>query len=698
MYTIYVFLSYYICRFRAATATSIRAFLGKKSLLSSPQSQVPELATTRVSARQKFRKTKITCVMERFQATLISTLILVGIFLLPACSEKAKQEDLPPPNILMITSEDNSAYFLGCYGNKMADTPNLDKLASEGFMYTHAFANHPVCAPARNTILTGVYAASNGNEQMRSKYAKSEVVKTYPEYFREAGYYCTNNVKTDYNYAGDWNAIWDECSREATYKNRAPGQPFFAVFSNFTTHESRIHQQIPTEELKHDPLKVEIAPYHPDLPEIRHDWAQYYDRHEQMDAEVGEILKELEESGEAENTIIIYYGDHGGVLARSKRFVYETGTRVPFIIRIPEKYKKYWPAEKPGEKVSRIVSFVDLVPTFLSLARMDIPDYLQGDAFLGDQKTEDPEYAFMTRQRMDERYDMVRAVRDQKFRYIRNYMPFRITMQHLDYLFRAPSAQAWEDAFKAGKTNEVQSRYFLEKPLEELYDTENDPWEINNLADDPAYVEVLKRMQTALTDWMREIKDVGLIPEPEYADFAGDGALYDYMRSDDCPFDELLSAAQLATSKDADVNALVRNLKSENSAIRYWGAVGMLIHRKNAASAVEELKTASNDETGSVATMAAETLFRMGLEKEALAAYLHIMNDRDSYNAVDRNFALNSVDAVDARSPELEKVVSEIYETDKEVLKTNQRAEAFDVLMSETLLKKWGLITADDTN
>ncbi|WP_167605229.1 sulfatase [Maribellus sediminis] len=631
--------------------------------------------------------------LQSKRTSFIILLFLIA-FINPSCkTESGKPTD--KPNILMITSEDNSAYFLGCYGNEMATTPNLDKLAAEGFMYTRAFANCPVCAPARNTILTGVYAASNGSEQMRSKYAKSEIVKTYPEYFREAGYYCTNNVKTDYNYAGDWNAIWDECSRTATYNNRQPGQPFFAVFSNFTTHESQIHKQIPTAELKHDPAKVEIAPYHPDLPEIRHDWAQYYDRNEQMDAEIGQILKELEESGEAENTIVIYYGDHGGVLARSKRYVYETGTRVPFIIRIPEKYQKLFPAKNPGEPVERIVSFVDLLPTFLSIIGVETPDHLQGNAFLGEQKTKNPEYAFMTRQRMDERFDMVRAVRDNKYRYIRNYMPFRITMQHLDYLFRASSAQAWEDAFKAGKTNQIQSLAFLEKPLEELYDTENDPWEINNLAENPEYAEVLERMRKAETEWMRETRDVGLIPEMDYQYFAGQGALYDYMRSEDCPFEELLEAAQQATIPDTDIEYFIRNLQNENRAIRYWGAVGLLIHRDKAASAVNALKVAVTDSSSAVATLAAETLFRMNYQDLAISSYERILADTITYSSLDRCFALNSVDAVNASSPFLKSQVEKVY-----FMKPDQQAtmvENYDQRIAKTLLLKWDML-ADETN
>ncbi len=328
---------------------------------------------------------------------------IVIIFSLISCTQKVPDE---LPNILWLTSEDNSP-FAGCYGDTFATTPNLDKLAAEGFLYTHAYANAPVCAPTRNTILTGVYACSGGHQHMRSYYPKSDVVKTYPEYLQEAGYYCTNNVKTDFN-LGDFDdkAIWDECSNKASYKNRPEGKPFFAVFNTTISHESSIHKWIPNDELRHDPEEVPLPPYHPATPEMKHDWAQYYDKVEDMDKQIGAWLKELDDAGLADNTIVFYYGDHGGVLARSKRYVYETGTRVPFIVRIPEKYKYLFPAAKPGSKVDRLISFVDLVPTLLSIAGIEIPDYLQGHAFLGNQKTEDPEYAFMFRGRMDERYDM----------------------------------------------------------------------------------------------------------------------------------------------------------------------------------------------------------------------------------------------------------------------------------------------------
>jgi len=295
---------------------------------------------------------------------------------LPA--SKNRQEKTELPNVLWIVSEDNSAMFTGCYGNSFATTPNIDRLASQGFLYTHAYSPNAVSSPSRNTIITGAYAASNGNENMRSNYPKSEKVHTYPEYLRQAGYYCTNNSKTDYNTSGiNPSDIWDESSNKAHYKNRPSGKPFFAVFNLMTSHESSIHKQIPTDQLRHSPSEVVLPPYHPDTPEMRHDWAQYYDKIEDMDKEVGNLLKELEESGLTETTIVMYYGDNGGVLARSKRFLYETGTRIPLIIRIPQKYNHMFPGKKPGDKVDRLVNFVDLAPTLLSIASIPAPYYMQ---------------------------------------------------------------------------------------------------------------------------------------------------------------------------------------------------------------------------------------------------------------------------------------------------------------------------------
>jgi N-sulfoglucosamine sulfohydrolase len=597
------------------------------------------------------------------------------------------------PNILWIVSEDNCPY-LGCYGDAFATTPNLDRLAGQGFLYSKAYCNSPVCAPARNAIITGAYAASNGNEHMRSNYRKSETVRTYAEYLREAGYYCTNNSKTDYNTPDiDPAKIWDESSNKAHYKNHPAEKPFFAVFNLMTSHESSIHRSTPTAQLRHNPAKVTLPPYHPDTEEMRHDWAQYYDVMEDMDAQVGKLLQELEESGEAENTIVFYYGDNGGVLARSKRYVYESGTHVPLIVRIPEKYKDLYPSQRSGAKVDRLVSLLDLAPTLLSIAGVEIPDYMQGKAFLGKQQTKDPEYVFMTRGRMDERYDLSRAIRDKKYRYIRNYMPFRIYGQHLDYLFNAPSARSWETAYREGKCNAVQSAFWNTKPVEELYDLDQDPWEIHNLAYDPEYLGVVERMRNALKAWMADIKDTGVLPETDYDVFSGNKSLYDYMRSDSCPVDDLFKAADLATlGGKKDIKAYLDFMGNRNPGIRYWGVTGLLIQKDYARSAVPDLEKAGNDNSGAVAALAAEALYGLGETETAARIYIHILEDSVSYDMTDRNFALNSIDAIGDRSPDIMEAVQQLYERRKSALKGFARYNEYDGLMSEWLLKKWEIL------
>jgi N-sulfoglucosamine sulfohydrolase len=605
---------------------------------------------------------------------------ICSIGLLAGCNEPRPSE---LPNILWITSEDNSP-FAGCYGDEFATTPNMDLLASQGFLYTHAFANAPVCAPARNTILTGVYASSGGNSHMRSQYPKSEIVKPYPVYLREAGYFCTNNVKEDYNLPADQTrGIWDESSNRAHYKNRQPGQPFFAVFNSTISHESSIHRRTPLEDLRHDPQKVKLPPYHPDTPDMRHDWAQYYDKIEDMDAWIGKILKELDESGEAENTIVFYYGDHGGVLARSKRFLYDSGTRVPFIVRIPEKYKYLFPANNPGTKVDRLISFVDLVPTLLSIVGIPVPEYLQGNAFLGDQKTNNPDYVYMFRDRMDERYDMSRSVRDKKFRYIRNYMPFRPHGQHLEYLWLAPSIRSWEAAYKNGECNEIQSRFWLPKPAEELYDSENDPWEVNNLAGDPAYADVLLRMQNECTQWILRVRDAAFIPEADRTTRAAGQPFYDYFRNPELPFNEIVEAANLASAaKVTDLETLKGFLRHNDSAIRYWGATGLLILKEDARSVIPELLEALNDTSPNVVTVAAEALHNFGETSEALKALGRIIAEP---NEMAQCHALNVIANIHTDNPDIQSAVIDIV-----VSQPGAGREKYDLRMAKSLIMKWG--------
>ncbi len=616
-------------------------------------------------------------------------LFISSIFLLffSSCHEK----QLDPPNILWIVSEDNGP-FLGCYGDSLATTPVLDRLASEGFLYTHAFANNPVCAPARNTIITGVYSASNGCEQMRSNYPLSPEVVTLPELLQQSGYYCTNNSKTDYNYLGDYRLIWDESSDTAHYNNRHENQPFFSVFNIGTTHESQIFKWKADEELRHDPAAVVLPPYHPDTEEMRHDWAQYYDKIEDMDAQVGTYLKELEESGEIENTIVFYYSDHGGVLARSKRHLYDSGTHIPLIIRIPKKYKKYFPEKRTSSSVDRLVSFVDFAPTLLSLAGIQKPDYMQGTAFLGKHKGTEPDYVHLTRGRMDEFVDMSRAVRNKEFKYIKNYMPFRIHIPHLAYLFNARSAQSWEDLYNAGLCDSIQSVYFRTKPIEELYEISSDPHEVTNLADNPDYQDILKKMRDENSRWMTEIKDVSLMPETEYMFRAKSGALYDYMRSGEISTDSLIQSADLALRSDPSLKDYLSLLDNDDSIHRYWGAIGILAHIDQLPVEVIDSLIAHKDESASApATFIAESLVHLNERKVAEEIYLNLLRDT-TYTMMDRNFALNSLVSIDFRTSKIETAVEDCYNKNLENMKGHRKYSIYDGLLCEALLKRWNLL------
>lgn len=545
------------------------------------------------------------------------------------------------PNILWITSEDNSA-FLGCYGDNFATTPNLDRLASEGIRYTNAFANAPVSAPSRNTIITGMYASTTGNENMRSNYPVPSFVHLYPYYLKNAGYYTTNNSKKDYNTV-DQPEVWDESGQNAHYKNRKPGQPFFAVFNTLISHESCVFNSISPEKLRHKPEDAPIPPYHPNTGEMQHDWAQYYDKMEEMDRWVGILLKELEDNGLADNTIIFYYSDHGGVLGRSKRYLYESGLHVPFIVHLPEKYR-YLAKEKPGTSTDRIISFIDLAPTLLSIAGVEIPEYMQGEAFLGQQQTDEKKYAFGYRGRMDERIDLSRTARNKQYRYIRNYMPHKIYGQYIEYLWKAPSMLSWEKEYFAGRLNDTQSRFWETKPTEELYDVQADPDNVNNLAEDPRYKDVLEELRETNRQWIISSYDAGFIPEPMLFDISRTSTPYDYAHSSKYDIRRTLETAEMASSNDPKNYKTLQKLLSDNDpVIRYWAIMGLIISGQSSEKIKTELKQLLNDPYAHNRIAASEALYKMGEKRIALQA---IENEIQCENRMQSIYALNVIESM----------------------------------------------------
>jgi N-sulfoglucosamine sulfohydrolase len=443
------------------------------------------------------------------------------------------------PNILWISTEDINP-DLGCYGDTYAVTPNIDKLAAEGIRYTNVFSHAGVCAPTRSGIITGMYPTTIGTHHMRCKGVPPAYVKCFSEYLRAAGYYCTNNVKTDYQFDPPPSA-WDESSRKAHWRNRGENQPFFAIFNFTTTHESQIRNRSkgmlkrlaslkPHE--KHDPAKAVLPPYYPDTPIVRKDWAQYYDIITLMDKQVADVLKQLEEDGLAEDTIVWFWGDHGRGLPRAKRWIYDSGLRIPLIIRIPQKWRKLAlpgnpNAVKPGTVNDDLIAFIDFAPTMLSITGVKIPEHIQGRAFLGSQKARPRDYIYAARDRMDEAYDLIRAVRDKRYKYIRNYMWYVTRGQDINYMNQMPTMQEMRRLNAEGKLKGPQKQYFEEtKPVEELYDIVADPHEVKNLADDPKYKSVLERMRQVHAKWVRQTSDIGLTPEPEFDEMKRPGGVY----------------------------------------------------------------------------------------------------------------------------------------------------------------------------
>ncbi len=584
---------------------------------------------------------------RNFNLKAMLNFLLVCFLLLTNTMYSFSMKEPEKPNILWIVSEDNTT-MLGCYGDKFATTPHIDKLASEGILYTNAYSQ-PACALSRSTLITGMFASSLGTEQMRSNYPIPDFIQFFPIYLRQAGYYTTNNAKEDYN-TSRHRGVWNESSEKASYKNREPGQPFFAVFNLGITHESSIGVHKSPGKLIHDPDKVMIPPYLPATPEMKNDFALYYDKIEVMDKQVADLLKELDEAGLTNNTIIFYYSDNGGVLGRSKRFMYDAGLHVPLVIRFPKKYASLAPAPV-GSRIDRVVSFEDFAPTVLSLAGVEMPSYMQGKPFLGEQQVLEKEYAFGFRGRIDESLEMIRTIRSKKYRYIRNYMPNKIYGQHNEYLWQAKSMASWENSYKSGSLNATQSTFWHQKPSEELFDTEVDPYNVNNLAGEKAYKVILEKMRQDCKDIIHRTKDTGFIPESMRVTISKNSTVYDFAHSNNYPLERILETADMATLRDIQyLDELIMRLSDKNPIIRYWAATGCTVLGKQAKKARSKLLVLLKDEVAAVRIAVAEALYSIGDNAAIIPTLTSILSSDNQFERVETLTVLEKMknDAKDA--------------------------------------------------
>ncbi|GAA4413415.1 sulfatase-like hydrolase/transferase [Nibrella viscosa] len=434
------------------------------------------------------------------------------------------------PNILWLSCEDMSPR-LSCYGDSTVLTPNIDRLAREGVRYTNVFCTAGVCAPSRNAIITGMYQTSTGGHNMRTLYdtypqqtglpktysvVMPPAVKAFPEYLRAADYYTTNNAKTDYQFE-EPPTVWDEVGNKAHWRNRtgeAAKRPFFAIFNNVVTHESQVWVR-KDKPLRADPANIKVPPYYPDTKTVRQDMARFYSNIREMDDWVGDLLKQLDDDGLLDNTIIFFWSDHGDGLPFVKREIYDRGLRVPLIVRFPNR-------QFAGTTRNELISMIDLAPTVLTLAGVKPPAYMQGQAFLDPQTGNRPQriqprrYIFAARDRLDSEYDRVRTVHDGRYQYIRNFYPERPLYMDIAYRRQQPMMAEMLQLRDAGQLNAVQMNWFRKtKPAEELYDLQSDPYQLTNLTNQPAQAGHLKRLRSTMDNWLTDTRDLGGVPEKE---------------------------------------------------------------------------------------------------------------------------------------------------------------------------------------
>jgi arylsulfatase A-like enzyme len=600
--------------------------------------------------------------MPGFKGAIMKTkFTLISALLILPCAICAAAAPTPAvrPNILWLTAEDFSPN-LGCYGDTYAGTPALDALAKESVRYTRAFATAPVCSPARSCLITGMYATSLGTQRLRSQFPVSKHVRGFSALLRDAGYYCSNNVKTDYNLRGERAFIadaWNESSATAHWRKRPAGQPFFAVFNFMTTHQSRTsvwpHEQFENEigaklspEERHDPAAANLPPYYPDTAEARRAWARYHDCATRMDQEVGEFLGQLEADGLAEDTIVFFYGDHGMGMPRGKRLLHDSGLRVPLIVRFPEKWRHLAPAA-PGSASDRLVSFVDFAPTVLSLCGVEIPDHMQGSAFLGSAAGEPRRFVYGARDRVDEVFDLSRSVRDGRWLYIRNFMPHLSWMPPERFSDGSTFRQELKRLAAAGQLNADQVTYAApRRALEELYDTAADPHQLHNLAASPDHRHTLETMRAEMREWIMEIRDAGFLTESQmWQRLVDQSTPFELARDDELyPLAQLLGAADLV-GRDEAWPQQVKLLAGADDGVRYWGAVGLNASERMPESVREALQGRLSDRSPVVRIEAASALASQGKSDEALPVLA------DGLTSDDAEVALHAARALELLGP-----------------------------------------------
>lgn len=550
------------------------------------------------------------------------------------------------PNVVWVVTEDNSKHWLRLYEEGGAAMPNIERLAERGLVFENAFSNAPVCSVARSTLISGTYAPRVGAQyHRRSAYAPMpDGVRMFPRYLRDVGYYTTNNSKQDYNFVD--RGMWNESSGKATYRNRAPGQPFFHVQNFGNTHEGQLHfsaEDMASEANRTASDSVEVFPYHPDSPTFRYTYARYHDLHAKADELIGEFLDQLKADGVADDTIVFYYGDHGGVLPRGKGYAYESGLNVPLVVYAPPKWRHLLPAEA-GSRTEAFVSFIDFGPTVLNLAGALVPQGMDGKPFMGkgvsprDLAERDETFGYADR--FDEKYDLVRTFRKGRYKYMRNYQPFNFDGLFNEYRYRMLAYKDWKAQYDADALNAAQRQFFEARSAEALYDIENDPHEINDLSKDPKYADVLEDLRQRLTDQVKSMPDLSFVPETDMvADALSNPVAYGQAHKERIA--GLVDTANLSVRRFADAKkGIAQALASKDPHQRYWALIVCSSFGEEASSFVKTAKRiASKDAHNLVRVRAAEFLGLIGAEEPQETIYAALKNSKA---LVEANLILNT--------------------------------------------------------
>ena len=601
------------------------------------------------------------------------------ILLYPSCNYL--EVDLP--NIIWLTTEDNSSHHMRLYNENGVIMPAIEKLASEGIVFDNAFSNAPVCSVARSTLITGCYAPRIFTQfHRRAKHVPlPNDLMPMPYYLKKAGYYTTNNSKQDYNFILP-DEVWDESSTKATYKNRQPGQPFFHVQNHTVTHEGNLHfsQEIIDKTSDKDLEDIKVFPYHPDTKTFRFSYYHFQNRHKLADQQMGGFLRELNEQGLMEDTIIFYYGDHGGVLPRSKGYAYESGLQIPLVVYVPKKWQHLFPYDR-GSRSQTFVEFVDLAPTVLALAGIKPPMGMDGTPVMGKglQKSQinKKNTAFGYADRFDEKYDLVRTLRVGKFKYIRNYQPFNMDALFNFYRYKMLAYKEWLSLYRNGKLNDIQSQFFQPKTPEALYNINLDPHEVNDLSKSEDHKEILLQMRGRLQERISSMPDLSFYPEPYLLDNALENPTA-FGQNNKAAIAELIAIADLNLAPFEKVEAKIKAaLRDKNPWKRYWGLIVCSSFGTKAKGLVPLIQSIlKTDKENLVRIRAAEYLMlnKISFDKKILK---NLLENADS--ETEANLMLNTLSLIKEYDPNIKFNFSkEIFPTqwyDKPNDLVNRRSE-----------------------